>query len=301
MTFPIGRQLAGGLLAGVAAVVVGSSWQLVSRHGVTTTLGPLDMVMMRYGIPALLLSPLYFKAGFIPPTASIKTLLIIVLGGGLPFGLLVLAGAQWAPAAHIGLVLAGGVPLFTALGAWLLRGEKLGGWRLLGLGFIASGMLVFGLSAFGDRSGTWRGDALFVAAAALWAAYSLYFRRSGMTPLQGAAFVNGCSTILLLPVLALTGLPKLVSAPWGDVVFQFVGQGIVAGVLGVVTYTATIARLGAVAASLTLAVIPVVTAIGAAWWLSEPVTGTTMVALALVIPGVGLASGALALLFKRTI
>lgn len=54
------RNLCTGLLAAAAAALVGSAWQLVSRHGVTTTLGPMELALMRYGIPALLLAPLWF-------------------------------------------------------------------------------------------------------------------------------------------------------------------------------------------------------------------------------------------------
>lgn len=285
------RNLLLGLLAASAAIVIGSGWQLVSRYGVTTTLGPLDLALMRYGIPTLLLGPLHFRRGFLPLTASRPALVVMVLGGGLPFGLLVLAGARWAPAAHIGVVLAGGVPLFTVVAAWALRGERIGLWRAFGLACITCGMLVFAQGSLADASSSWRGDILFVLAAVLWAAYSLSFKRCDMTPWQGAAFVNGCSTVLLIPLLIGYGLPKLASAPWHDIAIQALAQGLIAGVLGVVVYTATIARLGASSASLTLALVPVVTTLGAAWMLHEPITSDTLIALALVVPGVALASG----------
>lgn len=41
-----------GVMAALAAVLIGSSWQLASRHGVTTTLGPLELAVLRYGVPA---------------------------------------------------------------------------------------------------------------------------------------------------------------------------------------------------------------------------------------------------------
>lgn len=246
---------------------------------------------MRYGIPALLLGPLHFRKGLLPATSPRWAPVVMVLGGGLPFGLLVLAGARWAPAAHIGVVLAGSVPLFTVVAAWAFRGEKIGGWRALGLASIACGMLVFAHASLDDASSSWRGDVLFVIAAVLWTAYSLSFKACGLTPWQGAAFVNGWSTVLLLPPLVAYGLPRLVSAPWNDVALQAFGQGLVAGVLGVVVYTATIARLGASNAALTLALVPVVTTLGGAWILHEPITRATLVALSFVVPGVALASG----------
>ncbi len=86
------RNLALGLLAALAAALIGSGWQIASRHGVTTTLGPLEIAVLRYGVPALVLLPLLLRTGLLPPGLPRRRLGLMVLGGGLPFGLLVLAG-----------------------------------------------------------------------------------------------------------------------------------------------------------------------------------------------------------------
>jgi len=286
------RNLPLGLLAAAAAALIASAWQLVSRHGVTTTLDPMDLALLRYGIPALLLSPLWLGKGRVPPKASRTALVLLVAGGGLPFGLLVLAGAQWAPASHMGILMSGSMPLFTAIGARIHKGEKVHGVRLLGLACIAIGMALFAAGSFHPGSPSWRGDLLFLAAAMLWAVYSLAFAHCGLTPWQGAAFVNGWSTLLLLPLLWIAGMPRLLGAPWPDVALQAAGQGVVAGVLGLVVYTAAISRLGAARASLSAAAVPVLTTLGAACWMGEPITGAVLLALALVVPGIVLASGA---------
>ena len=289
------RNLLTGLLAALAASFIGSAWQLVSRHGVTTTLGPIDLALLRYGIPALLLMPLWFGRERIAPKASLPVLAVLVAGGGLPFGLLVLAGAQWAPASHMGIFMAGSLPLFTAIGAWLHKRQRTEGIRLAGLACIAIGMALFAADSFrgGTSSTGWRGDLLFLAAAMLWAAHSLTFAHCGLTPWQGAAFVNGWSTLLLsMLVLPFAGVPKLLAAPWPDVALQATTQGVVAGLLGLVVYMVAVARLGAPRASLSAALVPVLTTLGAAAWMNEPVTGAALAALSLVVPGIVLASGA---------
>lgn len=289
------RNLLTGLLAALAASFIGSAWQLVSRHGVTTTLGPIDLALLRYGIPALLLMPLWFGRKRIAPKASLPVLAVLVAGGGLPFGLLVLAGAQWAPASHMGIFMAGSLPLFTAIGAWLHKRQRIEGIRLAGLACIAIGMALFAADSFrgGTSSTGWRGDLLFLAAAMLWAAHSLAFAHCGLTPWQGAAFVNGWSTLLLsMLVLPFAGVPKLLAAPWPDVALQATTQGVVAGLLGLVVYMVAVARLGAPRASLSAALVPVLTTLGAAAWMNEPVTGAALAALSLVVPGIVLASGA---------
>lgn len=286
------RNLAVGLLAALAAALIGSGWQIASRHGVTTTLGPLEIAVLRYGVPALVLLPLLNRTGLLPPDLPRCRLVLLVLGGGLPFGLLVLAGAQWAPAAHMGVFMAGSVPLFTALGARLAHGERVTGLRLTGLLLIGGGMAVFGASSLADAAQTWRGDLLFILAAMMWALYTLAFRSSGLTPWQGAAVINAWSSLLLLPVLLALGAPRLWTAPWVDVAWQALGQGVAAGLLGLVTYMIAIARLGAARASLSAALVPLSTALGAAWLLGESLGVSKLVASGLVACGVALASGA---------
>jgi drug/metabolite transporter (DMT)-like permease len=203
-----------------------------------------------------------------------------------------LGGVQWAPAAHMGVFMAASVPLFTALGAGLIYRERVTGLRLAGLLLIVCGMAVFGAGSLGNMALSWRGDLLFISAAMVWALYTLAFRRSGLSPWQGAAVINAWSALLLLPVLLVFGAPRLLSAPWTDVAWQALGQGVVAGLLGLVAFMIAVARLGAARASLSAALVPVTTALGAAWLLGEPLGAGTLAACALVACGVALASGA---------
>ncbi len=282
-----------GWMAALAAALIGSGWQIASRHGVTTTLGPIELAVLRYAIPALVLAPLWLRPGWWPAGLSRRHCALLVLCGGLPFGLVVLAGARWAPAAHMGIFVAGSLPVFTALGGWLLSGDRPAASRLAGLVLIVAGMAVFGAAGWRAVEGAWRGDLLFLLAALLWSAYTLAFRGSGLTPWQGAAVVNLGSAVLLLPVLLAVGAPRLLSAPWADVAWQALGQGVVAGLLGLAVYGVAIARLGAARAALSAALVPLFTAAGAAWLLGEPLSGALLAAVVLVVPGVALGSGAL--------
>ena len=125
--------------------------------------------------------------------------------------------------------------------------------------------------------------------------YTLAFRGSGLTPWQGAAVVNGWSALLLLPVAVLWGVPRLASAPWADVAWQALGQGLLAGLLGLVTYMVAVARLGAARGSLSAALVPPFTAVGAATLLAETLTAATGVAAVLVMAGVACAAGVVSL------
>jgi drug/metabolite transporter (DMT)-like permease len=288
------RRLWPGVAAAFIAALIGAGWQLASRHGVTTTLGPLELALLRYGIPAVVLLPLLCRTGLWPPTVPRTTLALLVAGGGLPFGLLALAGAAHAPAAHMGVFLAGTMPLFSALAAWLALGEGIAGARWAGLGLIAAG--VFSLALHNlvrvDVASAWFGDLLFLLAAALWAVYGVAFRRAGLTPWQAVAVVNAWSLLLLLPLLAWRGVPRLWTAPWRDIVLQLLWQGGLAGLLGLLVYTAAVSRLGPSRAALSGALVPLLSAAGGAWLLGEVPSPVTMLLIGVVVCGVALASGA---------
>lgn len=168
-----GRSAALGAGAWLAVVLIGASWQLATRHGVTATLAPLDLALLRYGVPALLLAPLLCRHGVWPRAGAPWVLPLILLGGGLLFGLLGMVGAQFAPAAHMGALLPGAMPLFVAGLAALVLGERLRRAQAAGFAVIAAGVAAIvapTLRAGGaELEGAWRGHARFLAAAALWA------------------------------------------------------------------------------------------------------------------------------------
>lgn len=277
-----------GGLAALAAAVLGAGWQLASRYGVTTTLGPAELAWLRYALPALLLLPVLLRGGW--PRVSWRLAAVLGATGGLPFGLLVLAGAQRAPAAHLGIFMAGSMPLFTALGCWLVLKEPVRGWRWAGLLLVAAGVLGLGASAWtGPEVSSWRGDLLFLAAAAIWALYTIALRRSDLGAWQAAAIVNGMSALALVVLLPWFAPARLFTAPWNDVLLQVVWQGILAGVLGLAAYTTAVAHLGPARASLSSALVPLLTALGAATLLNEALAPPTLFAGALVAAGIVLA------------
>jgi drug/metabolite transporter (DMT)-like permease len=280
------RTLLLGALAAAAAALIGAGWQIASRHAVTTSLGPIEVAWLRYAVPALLLAPLLWRAA---PRVPVWHALLLVASGGLPFGLLVLAGARWAPAAHIGVFMAGAMPLFTAAACWIASREPVDGWRWAGLLVVAVGIAT--MAAGGPaHPGSWRGDVLFLAAAAVWAVYTVALRLSGLPSWHAAALVNAGSALALVLALPWVRPQRLFSAPLQDVLVQAVCQGIVAGVLGLVTYTAAVRRLGPARAALSAAAVPLLTAIGAAAWLDEALEARSAVAGALVAAGIVLAA-----------
>lgn len=286
------KPVLSGVLAALAAAVLGALWQLLTRHGVTTTLAPMELALLRYGIPALVLLPVALRTGLRPAGLSWPQLALLAAGGGLPFGLLVLAGAQFAPVAHMGVFMAGTMPVFTALGCWMLLGERIGPVRWLGFALIAGGVGWIGLAALGTGASSWRGDLLFVLAAVAWAGHTLAFRLSGLAPWQGVAIVNAWSLLAAVLLLPWQGASRLFTAPWQDVALQALGQGVLAGLLGLGAYLAAVERLGSARAALSSALVPVLTTLGGVGLLGEAASAGTWAAVALVAAGVAVAASA---------
>lgn len=118
------NSLAAGIAAAFASVAIGAGWQVATRLGTTTSLQPIDLALLRYCIPAILLAPIWWRVRPIPASVDRRVLLAMLAGGGLPFGLLGMAGAQFAPVAHMGALLPGSMPLFVALLAAIVLGER---------------------------------------------------------------------------------------------------------------------------------------------------------------------------------
>ena len=282
---------AAGVALGLLAALIGGSWQVVTRQSATTTIAAQDLVILRYGIPALLLAPLWWRCGLRPAGVPAWRLALIVGGAGLPFGALAIGGAALAPAAHMGVLMAGAGPLFTAALAWALWREQPGRRRGSGLLLMA---LVVGLLGAGTLA-SWRpghaaGDAMFLLAAALWTTFALALRGSGLGPWQAAALINAWSALGVMAWVLARGGTALLDAPLPHLLQQALWQGVLAGVVGLWAFNAAVARLGAPGAAAFGALAPAVSALGGWWWLGEALGPLEQGAVAAAVFGVWLAS-----------
>lgn len=289
-------SIAAGTAAALATVLIGASWQVATRLGTTTTLQPIDLALMRYCVPAILLSAIWWRVRPIPAGVDRRVLLAMLFGGGLPFGLLGMAGAQFAPVAHMGALLPGSMPLFVALLAVIVLGERFSKSRIVGFALILVGIAAIGGRALLMRDdGAWRGDLLFLAASFVWAIYTVAVRRSGLTPWQSAAIICFWSAILVVPIWIISGPERLLAAPAEDLVLQFGVQGILAGVGGLWLFAMGVAGIGPSRTAAIGALVPVLSAVGGALILSEFPDWLESSGVILTVCGVFLASGVLAL------
>ncbi len=295
-----------GITGWVLAVVIASGWQLATRFGVSTSLQPMDLALLRYVIPSLILAPLLFRHGFFPKTDTRWLVPVMVLGAGFPFGFLSIAGAEFAPAAHMGAMLPGTMPVFVALLAAVILKERFSLTQILGFGVILIGLsLIVGPQLLPESdaagAGYWRGHLLFLSAALLWAVYTVAYRKSGLDPWHMAAVICFWSSLMVMPAWVASGPSDFATAPLADILLQAGVQGVLAGVIGLAVFALAIRHLGAGIAATSGAAVPPLTAIGGIFILAEPSSNFVLGGIALTSLGILFATGLPGLIRKKAV
>lgn len=254
-----------GWYFGAASVLLFSTFTLVSRHGVASSLAIWDLAALRFGIGAVLLLPVLVRhrlAGARPRDAA-----LLALCGGLGFALLAYAGFSLAPAAHGAALLHGTLPL-TTLALLALRGGA--GYRPAGIILVAAGVALIAYDSItGTSARQLAGDGLLVLASCAWSAYGITSRRLGLRPLHGVAIVAACSACAYLPIYGVVRGAALLTAAPRDLLLQAAVQGVLIGAVSILVYTRAVAALGPATAALFTASVPCLTTLGGALFLGE--------------------------------
>lgn len=300
-----------GMAAAVVTVVIWTSFIVIaratadpSRGGVLT---PFDIALARLlGAGAVLLPVGWWLVrrdrarnvgasslfGFSP--LSLRVTWSVGLFGGLLYAVLAYSGFVYAPAGHASVLLPGTLPLWTALLALLVLGTRITAARALGLFLILVGGAVVGGSslvrAF-DGGEVWKGDLLFMAAALSWSTYSVLARRYALEAVRATAAITVLAFFVYVPVytgLLVAGLVQgqFFQAPWRDVVFQMLFQGVGSVVISGISFTRMIQYYGPVRSTMITAVVPGLSALAAVVFLGEPMGWSLLFGLLLVTAGI---------------
>jgi drug/metabolite transporter (DMT)-like permease len=257
-----GRPLLGWVL-GLTVLALWSSWVVISRLGVTSSLTAWDVTALRFGTAGVVILPWALSWG-LGGLRLWQALWLAVSTGALYAGAAFL-GFVYAPAAHGAVLINGTIPLFTLLLGWGLMGSRPTRSQSIGVSLVLCGCFAIGgdglLSPVPDQ---WKGHLLFLLSALLLSGYMIAARRWHVTQRQALAAVPVGSALLFLPVYFAFDLPStlkhsaLADWPWGEVALQAGFQGIVVSLLALPMFTRANALLGSTALAAFVAAVPAV-------------------------------------------
>lgn len=276
-----------GYGAAALAVLIWASYPIATRAGVTGAFAPHDLILLRFGVGALLFVPyllLHFRA--IRPDAWQRgVLLALFQGAGM--GALVICGLQFAPANHAAALGPGVSPAWVALLGFLIFAKRPSSRVITGAGLCALGVLMLAYWSASEISPTMlAGDAMFLGASALGALYVLQLRNWGIGPIQGAAIVSLYSAFVVVPWYLWSAPGTLARAAPAELLWQLLWQGVLIGCVALVALNHAIARLGAERSSALVAFVPVLTAVLALLFLGEAPSSAEVAAFLAISAGV---------------
>lgn len=228
--------------------------------------------------------PFFF---YLVPVREWPKYMVLAVFGGLGYGLLVYSGFAFAPSAHAGIFVNGGIPFWAVVLTAIMTGFKLSRHVVFALALSTCGLVMIGSNSLlsnhdGDQ---WIGDFLFFGAALSWAIFGLLIRRWQIRPHHGIFGIATFASLVYLPIYYLF-LPKgIVDAAWGDIVLQCVYQGIIAALLAAGMFSYATHKIGACEASMMLALVPAFSAVGGYFILGEDLTLITILGIAIVSIG----------------
>ncbi|MEY3446886.1 MAG: hypothetical protein RIR45_1641 [Pseudomonadota bacterium] len=308
-----------GVMAALVTVVIWTSFIVIARASADPARGgvlnPFDIVYARLWGAGLVLLPWGWwltqrdrlrRAQGVPgaqaQASSLWGLSPLPLGrtvqigmfGGLLYSMLAYSGFVYAPAAHASVLMPGSLPLWTTLLALFILKDRITPVRALGLALILVGDLLVGGSSLLhalDGSGIWRGDVLFIAASIVWSTYSVLVRRHALDAVRATIAITAFAFVTFVPVytvlLLLQWVPgQVLRAPFADVAFQMLFQGVGSVVVSGIAFTKMIQHFGPVRSTMMTAVVPGLSAVAAAIVLGEPLLWNVLLGLALVTAGI---------------
>lgn len=293
----VGGGEALGFAAAAAAVTIWAGWIVVTRFAVTEAVSSTLLALFRYGIPAVLLAPVWLRRGIVPRgmgREGLGALVLMTLGWGAPFVFWTAAGLETIPAALFAPLVPGLLPIAVALLGWALLGDRMAPrvrWGALLMG-LSVALILGQWGAEGDLAAL-SGVPFLLMGMLGWAVYTLAFRRSGLTPIEATAYVGLYSMPIVAVAWALADAP-FAGLSGGEIALHAIAQGLVSGIAAVLAYGVAIGRLGVSRASALIALVPVCTAVMGALILDERLTVLDWIAVAAASLGVAAAQGAFA-------
>jgi drug/metabolite transporter (DMT)-like permease len=251
----------------------------VSVSGLRAGFDSFDIAAARVLGAALGIIPILLARG-ISVIPTIPQIIWLTLGAGVPFGLLNVAGLQFAPISHTGAISLGCVPLITAFIANRFFGDRISLSHFIALGILLAALVVI-WSAHPFEWIHLLGDLCFFGSACLWASYGLNLRRWNLKSMQGVIAITLGSLPYLIWYFLAREQTFLSDLDQG--MLQVMYQGFIVGVLAVLIYGKVLEFIGPMMGTMFLAFSPFLIPFMAFLILGDPIDLGDVAGLALVV------------------
>ncbi|WP_079529554.1 DMT family transporter [Halobacillus hunanensis] len=257
-------------------------------------LPPFTIAFIRLLIAFLVLFPLGYKKAWkyrLTFWENKRPFLIMALAGITFFNTFIYGALQFTTATNVS-VLESVIPVVTVIISAFMLKEKLSfiQWSGIMLSLLGAVWVVMDGRLFQLTSMAWNiGDGLMIGSIVSWAVYSVYVKQyMHLFPSFAAILLmTGISVVLLFPVVLIewwvTGVPSFNGSSH---VLGLLYLGIFPSFIALILYNRAVDALGPSKASVFLNFLPVVTMVGAYFWLGETITVMQMIGAVIVISGV---------------
>ncbi len=192
-------------------------------------------------------------------------------------------------ASNVGVIISI-APFFTAIFAWLfLRDRRPGARFFLGFLMAMAGILLLSFGKDASLQINPLGDLLGVAAAVIWAAYSILTKKIsgfGYHTILTTRRIFFYGLIFMVPISCAMGVHVELRDMAGlGVIFNLLFLGLGASALCFVTWNTAVKHLGSVKTSVYIYMVPVITTVTSAVILHETITSTALCGIVLTLSG----------------
>lgn len=273
-----------GFAAVVSVVLIWSSFNIISRSGSLHHLTPYDLAALRFGVSGIIALPLFI---YRVPFKEWGRYTVLAVFGGLGYCIFSYAGFAFAPTAHASLFISGGIPFWAVFLGYAFFRTSVKRITIIALAISGAGLiLIGGESIFSNKTqDQWIGDLLFFAGGACYAIFGLFIQRWQTKPLDTILGLATISMLIYIPIYLIFLPENIQNISWHQIELQSFAQGIMAGLVAGILFAYAVLRIGPCESGMILALMPGLTTLGAAYFLSEAANVETIIGVSLVTIG----------------
>jgi drug/metabolite transporter (DMT)-like permease len=273
-----------GVLCGLAAALIWGGFPVMTRLGVAySSLDHYDITFLRFVVAGTLLAPVLFRSGLrgLGPIP----ILLMVLGIGAPYILIVSGGLARAPVSQFAVLTPGSMIAVSVVLSSMYLGNHLPVRERIGLALIAVGICLVGYQAIAGAAVSKVATGLFLLGGVLWALYTVIAKAYSVGALHATAVVAVFSALLYTPIYIVMKWGNVFHAPVRELAGQAFYQGVMVSIGALYFYNKSVAILGPTIGASFVALVPVFAFIEASLLLGEAPTLLSLAALVVVTGG----------------